>query len=663
MEMHDHARARAHQHPVAADRGEQGDLPRAEDGARPVEHRRRPARTSLPGRPDVLARARRARVIGTRAVAAVGPLDRDDRLGAGGQRRAGHDAGGLPGADAYAAAVAGRDVADDRQNGRVLLARARDVRDPDRVPVHRAVVERRQATPAPRRPRPGRSPARRAAAARWAPAARRRRMSSRCSSTRLHAAWPARSLQLLGDELRSQVRSPGRGPHVRTRVGQWPQVVDPVPGVVAAALKTTPCTGPPIFSSRGSVRRASVSWISPPRPGAVVAQYGEDRRVEHVAADDGELAGRLVRRRLLDQAGHPDDVAVVGGLDGGAAVQVDLLGRDLHERDDAAADALRGPRSSAAAAGPGGRSGRRRGVRRTARRRRAGRRTGRRGRGPGVALAYVVHGGQLVGLPHRRKPFGVPLAWAPSGEEVWFTASELGVDHYLSAVSLAGKERLVARIPGTLVVFDIWHDGRVLLARVGRRREVVALRDGEAKERDLSWLDYSYPADLSADGKTFLFDEEGVGGGVRYGTTKELTYAVYIRNTDGSPAIRLGEGVADALSPDQKWVIAQTPGSPEQLRLLPTGAGETQTLTNDSINHQWARWLPDGKRFIFAGNEPSHGVRLYLQELSGALPSRFLPKALTQSHLRFRRTDSLWWEPVPTEKDTTTPSREAIPES
>jgi serine/threonine protein kinase/Tol biopolymer transport system component len=220
------------------------------------------------------------------------------------------------------------------------------------------------------------------------------------------------------------------------------------------------------------------------------------------------------------------------------------------------------------------------------------------------------------------------LAWAPSGQEVWFTASELGVDHYLSAVSLAGKERLVARIPGTLVVFDIWHDGRVLLARVGRRREVVALRDGEAKERDLSWLDYSYPADLSADGKTFLFDEEGVGGGVQYGTTKELTYAVYIRNTDGTPAIRLGEGVADALSPDQKWVIVQTPGSPEQLRLLPTGAGETQSLTNDSINHQWARWLPDGKGYVFAGNEPGRGVRLYLQELSGGAPKPISPEGV-----------------------------------
>ena len=33
---------------------------------------------------------------------------------------------------------------------------------------------------------------------------------------------------------------------------------------------------------------------------------------------------------------------------------------------------------------------------------------------------------------------------------------------------------------------------------------------------------------------------------MQYGNSKELTYAVYIRNTDGSPAIRLGEGVADA---------------------------------------------------------------------------------------------------------------------
>ncbi len=218
------------------------------------------------------------------------------------------------------------------------------------------------------------------------------------------------------------------------------------------------------------------------------------------------------------------------------------------------------------------------------------------------------------------------LAWAPDGQEVWYTASELGVDHYLSAVNLSGKERLVTRIPGTLVIFDLWRDGRVLLARAGRRREMMSLFQGETKERDLSWLDYSYPADLTADGKTVLFDEEGVGGGVKYQGQQGLTYAVYIRNTDGSPAVRLGEGAADALSPDQKWVIVQTPDNPEQLRLLPTGAGDSRQITNDTINHQWARWLPDGKRFVFAGNEPQHGVRLYVQDTSGGKPTAISPE-------------------------------------
>jgi eukaryotic-like serine/threonine-protein kinase len=244
----------------------------------------------------------------------------------------------------------------------------------------------------------------------------------------------------------------------------------------------------------------------------------------------------------------------------------------------------------------------------------------------GGAVAVVDRSGNKKRLT--RDWYGTQgLAWSPAGE-VWFTASELGVDHYLSAVTVEGRERLVTRIPGTLLVFDIWRDGRVLLARAGRRRELMGLSQGTSKERDLSWLDYSYPADISADGKTVLFDEEGVGGGVQYGSAQELTYAVYIRNTDGSPAIRLGEGGANALSPDKKWVIVQTPSAPNQLRLLPTGAGETQPLTNDSINHQWARWFPDGKRFAFSGNEPGRGVRLYTQEVSAGKPKPISPEGV-----------------------------------
>jgi Tol biopolymer transport system component len=209
------------------------------------------------------------------------------------------------------------------------------------------------------------------------------------------------------------------------------------------------------------------------------------------------------------------------------------------------------------------------------------------------------------------------LAWSADGQEVFFTATETGLDRDLSAVNLKGEKRLVARMPGTLMLFDIFRDGRILMGRASWRRELMGISSDSGKEHDLSWLDYSYPGDLSTDGKLVLFDEEGVGGGARYGKTQELTYTLYIRNTDGSAAVRLGEGTAEALSPDQKWAIAQIPGTPAQFRLLPTKAGEARPLTNDNINHNAARWLPDGKQFVFSGNEPGRGVRLYVEDTSG----------------------------------------------
>jgi Tol biopolymer transport system component/predicted Ser/Thr protein kinase len=220
------------------------------------------------------------------------------------------------------------------------------------------------------------------------------------------------------------------------------------------------------------------------------------------------------------------------------------------------------------------------------------------------------------------------LAWSADGSEVWFTASKSGIDRSLSAVTLDGHERLVTRMPGTLMLLDIWKDGRVLLTRASWRRELVGILSNEAKEKDLSWFDYSYPADLSADGKTLLFDEEGSGGGLSYSKSAGLAYAVYVRNTDGSPAVLLGEGSALALSPDGKWVIAQPPGSPAQLRLLPTKSGEPRMLSNDNINHTWAHWFPDGKRIAFSGNEPGHGVRLYVLEIDSAKPKPISPEGV-----------------------------------
>jgi serine/threonine protein kinase len=233
------------------------------------------------------------------------------------------------------------------------------------------------------------------------------------------------------------------------------------------------------------------------------------------------------------------------------------------------------------------------------------------------------------------------LAWSADGKEVWFTASKSGVDRTLYAVSLSGKERMVLRLPGALMLFDIWKDGRVLMMRASWRRELVGMVDGEAKQRDLSWLDYSYPAGLSPDGKTLLFDEEGGGGSLAYSKSGGLSYAVYIRKTDGSPAVLLGEGGALALSPDGRSVISQTNDSPAQLRLLTTGAGEARDLTKDNVNHTWARWFPDGKRILFSGNGPGQGVKLYIYDLASGKSEAVTPEGV-DGNAFFVSPDSQW---------------------
>ena len=208
------------------------------------------------------------------------------------------------------------------------------------------------------------------------------------------------------------------------------------------------------------------------------------------------------------------------------------------------------------------------------------------------------------------------LAWSPDGKEIWFTASKSGTDRTLYATSLDGKERIVARLPGALMLLDIAKDGRVLLVRADWRRELLGQFANDPKQHELSWLDYTYPADLSSDGKTLLFDEEGGGGALDYSKSSGLTYAVYIRKTDGSPAVLLGEGGAVALSPDGKWAISQSQESPSQFRLLPTGAGEPRDLTKDNINHSWAHFFPDAKKILFTADEPGKGVRFYVYELA-----------------------------------------------
>src|SRR5262249_31722284 len=83
-----------------------------------------------------------------------------------------------------------------------------------------------------------------------------------------------------------------------------------------------------------------------------------------------------------------------------------------------------------------------------------------------------------------------------------------------------------------------------------------------------------------------------------------------------------------SLSPDEKWVVSVPLRSLGQLVLLPTKAGEPKPLAQYNLNHFLARWLPDGKRIVFAGNEPGHAVRLYVQPVDGGNPRPISPEGM-----------------------------------
>jgi eukaryotic-like serine/threonine-protein kinase len=210
------------------------------------------------------------------------------------------------------------------------------------------------------------------------------------------------------------------------------------------------------------------------------------------------------------------------------------------------------------------------------------------------------------------------IAWGPDGKEIWFSAAEVSL-RALYSVSLSGAARLRSRIAGNLTLRDISRDGRMLASRDTFREEILALPPGETKERDLTWLDYSLVTFLSPDGKTILFTEGGEGGGAGY--------SVYVRKTDGSPAVRLGEGFGQTLSPDGKWaVVIQHAATDPQLALYPTGAGEPRLLSKEGLTVLNACWMPDGKDLLLTAREEGHGLRLYLRDAGGGKPRAVTPE-------------------------------------
>ena len=147
-------------------------------------------------------------------------------------------------------------------------------------------------------------------------------------------------------------------------------------------------------------------------------------------------------------------------------------------------------------------------------------------------------------------------------------------------------------------------------------------RRGQPSERELSWLDASFLADLSDDGRTLLLNEQGEGAGE--------SPVVYLRSVDGSPAVKLGSGLGRTMSPDGKWVLIEersNAGRRPRLSVLPTGPGEVRQLDPGKFTDFGSgAWLPDSAGIVFSATLSDGGSHLYVQPLRAASPRPIGPE-------------------------------------
>jgi len=213
------------------------------------------------------------------------------------------------------------------------------------------------------------------------------------------------------------------------------------------------------------------------------------------------------------------------------------------------------------------------------------------------------------------------LAWAPSGKEIWFSSAESGEQYCARAVSLSGKQRTVYCGTAPTRIQDIASSGRALLSTEEHRATIALVEHGSAQERDLSWLDSPYGPRLSHDGSEVLFtDQSGQGG---------HDYSVYVRKSDGSPAVRIGGGgFGTDLSADGLWALVSLPGDPAgRVQIVPVGPGQARVFHWEGIEPLWAEWFPDGQHILLEASQSGQARGLYITDVNGSAPKLMSPES------------------------------------
>jgi serine/threonine protein kinase len=196
------------------------------------------------------------------------------------------------------------------------------------------------------------------------------------------------------------------------------------------------------------------------------------------------------------------------------------------------------------------------------------------------------------------------LQWGAGGKLIYFTFRHSDDRQDVRSVSLSGRQRVLDTVMGRVRIHDVSRSGRLLLEHTIWKTSMFLQAPGQTLERDISWLQSSIVADLSADGRHVLFGEsrEGLGPG-----------GAYLRSLDHPEAVRLGDGDPLALSPDGNWALVSPMDSPRELTLLPTGPGSPRTFKG--VRADWGVFLPGGRTLLVGGVDPAGEFKNFLLDL------------------------------------------------
>jgi hypothetical protein len=243
-------------------------------------------------------------------------------------------------------------------------------------------------------------------------------------------------------------------------------------------------------------------------------------------------------------------------------------------------------------------------------------------RGDNIARAKIVYRDGRIEELDLLASWG--LLWSPDGKTVWASNG-----NRIHAAGPGEAARLIQGMTSSLRLLDVTPEGRLLCTSASIRRGTMLHTAGSESDRDLSWQDWTTPRTLSRDGRLMAFEE---GNDVR-----REGYAIFVRQTDGSPPLKMGYGSIVALSPDGKWLatVRNPFGDEGEIVLLPIGPGEFRQVDLGGLKapHGPGAWLPaagpdDRGSLVFVSRAGDGPTRLYELPLGGGQPRAVTPAEL-----------------------------------